>query len=55
MHLHQPLGLEGKLALDNGVIVLPNMFILNKEGKCLSRNAQSSSIEDEIKKASEKK
>ena len=49
-HLHQPGGLEGKLATDYGVMVLPQLFLLDKEGKVVNRNAQVSTLEDEIKK-----
>ena len=54
-HLHQPGGLEGKLAIDYGVMVLPQVFLVGKDGKCLSHTVQVSNIEDEIKKATEKK
>jgi hypothetical protein len=50
VHLYQPGGLEGKLATQYGVLVLPSMFIVGKDGKCLSRNAQIGTIEEEIKK-----
>jgi hypothetical protein len=54
-HLHQQGGLEGKLALDYGVMVLPQLFLVGKDGKCLSHTVQVSNIEEEIKKATEKK
>jgi hypothetical protein len=32
------------------VLVLPGMFIVGRDGKCVSRNAQVGTIEEEIKK-----
>jgi hypothetical protein len=49
-HLHQPGGLEGKLATDYGIMVLPQLFLLDKEGKVVNRNAQVSTLEDEVRK-----
>jgi thiol-disulfide isomerase/thioredoxin len=49
-HLYQPGGLESPLALQYGVMVLPNMFLVNKEGKVTSRTVQMGSLEDEVKK-----
>jgi hypothetical protein len=50
VHLYQAGGLEGKLATQYGVLVLPSLFIVGKDGKCLSRSAQISTIDEEIKK-----
>jgi hypothetical protein len=49
-HLYQTGGLDGKLATDYGIMVLPNLFLIGKDGKCVSRNVQITSLEDEIKK-----
>jgi thiol-disulfide isomerase/thioredoxin len=49
-HLYQAGGLEGKLATDYGVMVLPSIFLVSKEGKVLSRNLHINSVEDELKK-----
>jgi thiol-disulfide isomerase/thioredoxin len=49
-HLHQPGGLEGKLATDYGIMVLPQLFLLDRDGKVVNRNAQVGTLEDEIKK-----
>jgi hypothetical protein len=54
VHLYQSGGLEGKMATQYGVLVLPAMFIVGKDGKCLSRNAQIGTLEEEIKKHVEK-
>jgi thiol-disulfide isomerase/thioredoxin len=50
-HIYQSGGLEGKLATQYGVQVLPSLFLVGKDGKCLSRSVQIGSLEDEIKKA----
>src|SRR5262249_20794190 len=35
--------------------VLPSLFLVGKDGKCLSRSVQVSTVEDEIKKHDKKK
>jgi hypothetical protein len=50
VHLYQSGGLDGKLATQYGVLVLPGMFVVGRDGKCVSRNAQVGTIEEEIKK-----
>lgn len=50
VHLHQPGGLEGKLATEYGVMVLPNLFLVGKDGKVASKSVQLSSLEEEVKK-----
>jgi hypothetical protein len=49
-HVYQPGGLECKLATDYGVMMLPSVFVVGKDGKCLSRAAQVSTLDDEVKK-----
>jgi hypothetical protein len=48
--LYQAGGLESKLATDYGILVLPQMFLVGKDGKVINRNAQLGNVEDEIKK-----
>ena len=51
IHLFQPGGLESPLATQYGVMVLPNLFLVDKDGKVISRNIQQvGSLEEEIKK-----
>ena len=50
VHLHQPGGLESKLATDYGVMMLPNLFVLDREGKVVNRAAQVGALTDELKK-----
>jgi hypothetical protein len=52
--LHQSGGLDGKLATQYGVMVLPSLFVVGKDGKCVSKNAQVGTLDDEIKKATKK-
>ncbi len=49
-HVYQPGGLESKLAVQYGIAVLPSVFIVGRDGRCLSRSAQVSTLDDEIKK-----
>lgn len=43
-------GLDGKLAKQYGINVLPTTFLLDKQGKVVSATVQMSSLDDEIKK-----
>jgi thiol-disulfide isomerase/thioredoxin len=47
-------GLDSPLALQYGVTVLPNMFLVGRDGKVVSHAIQMSGLEDEIKKLTEK-
>jgi hypothetical protein len=49
-HLYEAGGLESKLATGYGVQVLPNTFLVGKDGKVVSRNVQINNLEDEVKK-----
>jgi thiol-disulfide isomerase/thioredoxin len=49
-HLHQPGGLDSKLATDYGINVLPIVFLVGKDGKVVSRSVQIVNLEEEIKK-----
>jgi len=50
IQVHEDNGLESKLATDYGVMVLPHVFLVDKDGKVLSRTVQVNNIEDEVKK-----
>ena len=50
IHLHQPGALDSPLAVHYGVMVLPNLFLVGKEGKVVSRSVQVGGLEEEIKK-----
>ena len=48
--LFQAGGLESKLATAYGIQVLPNVFLVGKDGKVVSRSAQVANLEEELKK-----
>jgi hypothetical protein len=50
IHLYQTGGLESKLATEYGVMMLPHLFLVGKDGKVVNRGAQLGTIEDEVKK-----
>jgi len=50
VHLFQSGGLESKLATDYGIFVLPNLFLVGRDGKVVSRNVQINNLDDEVKK-----
>ena len=50
IHLYQAGGLESKLATDYGIFVLPNLFLVGRDGKVVSRNVQINNLDDEVKK-----
>jgi peroxiredoxin len=51
IHLSEPRGLEGPLATQFGVMVLPNLFLVDKDGKVISRTIQQvSGLDEELKK-----
>ena len=54
IHLFQAGGLESKSATDYGVMVLPNLFLVGKDGKVVNRNVQINNLEDEVKKQLQK-
>lgn len=50
-HLFQPGGADSSpLALQYGVMVLPHLFLVDKEGVVISRTVQMGNLEEELKK-----
>jgi thiol-disulfide isomerase/thioredoxin len=49
-HLHQDGGLDSPPAVQYGIMGLPSMFLVGKDGKVVSRSVQASTLEDELKK-----
>lgn len=52
-HLFSPMsanGQEGKLATDLGIVVVPHLFLVGKDGKVINRNAQVNNIDEELKR-----
>jgi thiol-disulfide isomerase/thioredoxin len=52
IQLHQDKGLEARLATDFGVLNLPTLFLVGKDGKVVSTRTQVATLEEEIKKLS---
>src|SRR5262249_20367395 len=50
VHLFQPGGLDSVPAVRYGVMVLPTMFLVGKDGKVVSRTVQMNNLEEEVKK-----
>jgi hypothetical protein len=50
VQLYSPNGLDSLLATQFGIMVLPNMFLVDRDGKVTSRNAQIATVEDDIKR-----
>jgi thiol-disulfide isomerase/thioredoxin len=49
-NLFQPGALDSPLAVKYGVLVLPNLFLVGKDGKVISHSVQINGLEEEIKK-----
>jgi thiol-disulfide isomerase/thioredoxin len=49
-HLHTPGGLDSKLASQYGVMVLPSVIVVGKDGKVVNKAGQVSTLDDEVKK-----
>jgi hypothetical protein len=49
-HLHMPGGLESPLAIQYGIGSLPVMFLVGPDGKVITRSAQASTVDEELKK-----
>jgi thiol-disulfide isomerase/thioredoxin len=49
-HLHMPGGLDSPLAAQYGITSLPVMFLVGPDGKVITRTAQASTIDEELKK-----
>lgn len=51
VHLFEPNGMAGRLGEQYGVMVLPTMFLIGKDGKVINHAEQMSTIEESVKKA----
>ena len=49
-HLFQAGGLDSKPATQYGITVLPSLFVVGKDGKCINKSAQVSTVDEEVKK-----
>jgi thiol-disulfide isomerase/thioredoxin len=50
VHLYQAGGLNSPLATQYGIMGLPNLFLVGKDGKVVSRTVPINDLEDEVKK-----
>jgi peroxiredoxin len=50
IHLFQPGAMDSPLAVRYGILVLPNVFLVGRDGRVVSRTIQVNALEDEIKK-----
>jgi hypothetical protein len=50
IQLAHPGGLDGPMATQYGILLPPTVFLVGKDGRVVSRNAQVPSLEEEIKK-----
>jgi hypothetical protein len=49
--LHAPGGLDASpLAANYGIVVVPHVFVVGKDGKIVNRNAQATTVEEDVKK-----
>jgi hypothetical protein len=49
-HLYLDGGMDSKYATDYGVMMIPNLFLVGKDGKVVSRTVQVGNLEEELKK-----
>ena len=50
VQVHMPGGLESPLAVRYGITSLPAMFLIDPDGKVVSRNVAATTIDDELRK-----
>jgi RNA polymerase sigma factor (sigma-70 family) len=53
-HAHQPDGFDSKAATKYGVMAIPHLFLVGRDGRCLLKCAQVGTVEEEIRKALKK-
>ncbi len=50
VHLHDAGGLDGSLANDMGILTLPTMFVIDRTGRMVNRNAHAGDVEKDLEK-----
>jgi hypothetical protein len=50
LQLFKEGGLDSPLAREYGIMALPNLFLVGKDGKVVSRTVQVNNLEDEVRK-----
>ena len=48
--VYEPGGLEGRLATEMGILTLPTMILIGKDGKVINRNVHAGELDAELKK-----
>jgi hypothetical protein len=48
--VYEPGGLEGRLATEMGILTLPTMILVGRDGKVLNRNIHAGELDAELKK-----
>ncbi len=49
-HLYEPGGLDSRLATELGILTLPTMLLIDKDGKVVNRNIHAAELSDELGK-----
>lgn len=49
-HLYEPGGLDSRLATELGILTLPTMILVDKDGKVLNRNIHAAELDEELGK-----
>ena len=49
-HLYEPGGLDSRLATELGILTLPTMILLDKDGKVINRNIHAAELDEELGK-----
>jgi hypothetical protein len=50
IHLHQAGGLESNLAASYGIMVVPTVFVIDREGKMANRKIQIKDLDEEVRR-----
>jgi thiol-disulfide isomerase/thioredoxin len=49
-HVYEPGGLESRLAQEMGILTLPTMILVDKQGKVINRNIHAAELDEELQK-----
>ena len=48
--MYEPGGLDGRLAVEMGVLTLPTMILVDQKGNVINRNINATEVEGELRK-----
>jgi hypothetical protein len=48
--VYEPGGLDGRLATELGILTLPTMILIDRDGKVVNRNIHAGELDTELKK-----